>query len=179
MRDAQVCTSRMVFSYLRSWFPPILFPQPPLPTKRTADGKITDVLMADTAEEALAEAATISFPPDFLLGAATAAYQVEGGLHNCNWAAWERSGRNGEHFAGAACEHWERFETDVEHMKRLGLRMYRFSVDWSRVEPEQGQFDRSAIARYVAWCKLLRRSGIEPCAATCVPCARRARPACA
>ena len=149
-------------SYIKSWFPPILFPQRALPTKLTADGHLTDVLMADTAEQAMAEAAKINFPDDFMLGAATAAYQVEGGLHACNWAAWERSGRNGEHFAGKACDHWTLFEADVKRMKALGLRMYRFSVDWSRCEPQEGTFDEAALHRYASWCKLLRANGIEP-----------------
>ena len=153
----------MIYAYLKSWFPPILFPQKALPTKRTADGKLlTDVLMADTTEAAVAEAASIRFPPDFLLGAATAAYQVEGGLHSNNWATWEREGRNGGHFAGAACEHWTRFEADVKLMKDLGLRMYRFSVDWSRCEPQEGVYDEQALSRYASWCKLLRGNGIEP-----------------
>ena len=47
-------------------------------------------------------------------------------------------------------------------MKQLGARMYRFSVDWSRCEPEEGEWDDAALARYVRWCKLLREAGIEP-----------------
>ena len=118
--------------------------------------------MPDTAEEAEALAAGLHFPPDFMLGAATAAYQVEGGLHKCNWAAWERNGRNHGHFAGKACDMWNLFEADVARMKALGIRMYRFSVDWSRCEPSEGRFDKAAVDRYVSWCKLLRANGIEP-----------------
>jgi beta-glucosidase len=47
-------------------------------------------------------------------------------------------------------------------MKHLGLRMHRFSVDWSRVEPVEGKFDEEAIERYVSWCKMLTKEGIEP-----------------
>ena len=47
-------------------------------------------------------------------------------------------------------------------MKALGLRMFRFSVDWSRVEPTEGVFDETAIERYATWCKLLRAAGIQP-----------------
>lgn len=153
----------MLFSLARRMIPTSLLPQPPLEKKLLPDGSTyTDVLMAATAQEAEAQAEALSFPPDFLFGAATAAYQVEGGLYKCNWAAWERAGHNGGHYAGAACDHWSRFEEDVEHMKALGLRMYRFSVDWSRCEPAEGVFDAAAIERYASWCKLLRASGIEP-----------------
>jgi beta-glucosidase len=151
-----------MFATMKSYFPRILFPPPALPTKRRPDGKLTCELMPETAAEALAAADGLDFPPTFLLGAATAAYQVEGGLDGCNWAAWERSGRNGEHFAGVACDHWARFEADVDRMVALGLRMYRFSVDWSRCEPQEGLFDGKAVARYVQWCQLLRAKGIEP-----------------
>ena len=77
-----------MFTYLRGWIPTALVPHAPLPMRRGSNGKLVDTLMADTAAEAEVHASTISFPQSFLLGAATAAYQVEGGLDNCNWAAW-------------------------------------------------------------------------------------------
>ena len=98
----------------------IPMPQAPLPTKRAPNGKLTDILMPDTPAEAEAQAEALEFPDDFLLGAATAAYQVEGGLDRCNWAAFERSGKNGEHFAGKACDMWNLFEADVARMQALG-----------------------------------------------------------
>ena len=146
---------------IRRWMGALLPPKP-LPVKMMPNGKMGDALMAETAAEAEARAAKLDFPPDFLVGAATAAYQVEGGLDKCNWAAWERSGRNKGHFAGAACNHWNLFEADVKKMKALGLRMYRFSVDWSRCEPSEGVYDWDVIDRYASWCKLLRSNGIEP-----------------
>ena len=152
----------IMFTYLRGWIPTALVPHAPLPMRRGSNGKLVDTLMADTAAEAEVHASTISFPQSFLLGAATAAYQVEGGLDNCNWAAWERSGRNGPHFAGKACDAWNLFEEDIKLMKELGLRMMRFSVDWSRCEPSEGVFDSAAIERYVSWCRALHANGIEP-----------------
>jgi beta-glucosidase len=106
----------------------------------------------------------------FKFGSATAAYQVEGGLHDCNWSMWEeRKTRpdggatvDGHARAGLACDHWNKFEADLECMKQLGIRMYRFSVEWSRVEPREGAFDEAAMERYVSWCRLLRGAGIEP-----------------
>jgi len=134
----------------------------PLPVKRLPNGKLTDELMPADAAEAFAMAETIGFPSDFMIGTATAAYPVVGGLDNCNWAEWERNGRNGEHYAGKACDVWNLFPEDIARMKSLGLRMYRFSVDWSRIEPIEGRFDDEALARYVGWCEMLHAAGIEP-----------------
>ena len=53
---------------------------------------------------------------------------------------------------------WNRFEEDLVHMKALGLAVYRFSVEWSRVEPEEGQFDDAALERYRGWCVQLREA---------------------
>ena len=61
---------------------------------------------------------SISFPPDFLWGAATAAHQVEGGLHN-NWSVFEES--RGLEKSGEACDHWNRWEEDFEMLSELCL----------------------------------------------------------
>jgi len=143
---------------------------PSLPVAPLAGGGFADGLMAPTEEEAVARAAALQFPPGFLFGSATAAYQVEGGLDNCNWREWEQRGKRadghptveGGRGAGEACDMWNRFEEDLVHMKALGLAVYRFSVEWSRVEPEEGQFDDAALERYRGWCVQLREAGIEP-----------------
>ena len=132
------------------------------PTQEMSNGMTTDSQMAMTAVEAKQLAQTLDFPADFMIGSATAAYQIEGGLDGCNWAEWERAGRNGKHRAGIACDAWNRFEADVGRMQELGLRMYRFSVDWSRIETSPGTFDEAALDRYVRWCEVLRAAGIEP-----------------
>lgn len=137
----------------------------PLPV--TADGK-HDALMAPTAEEAAARAARLSFPPDFFFGASTAAYQIEGGLHSCNWSMWEKQGTRAdgkptvEEKVGRACDSWNLFAADLAALKRLGTTMYRFSVEWSRVEPSEGCFDEAALDKYLSWCVQLRAEGIEP-----------------
>ncbi len=109
------------------------------------------------------------FPAGFHFGAATSAHQVEGGTTNNNWTRWERElrpdGRTGVltgEWCGQASEHWERFEDDVERMVALGLDTYRFSVEWSRIEPEPGRFDDAALERYRSWCVTLREAGITP-----------------
>lgn len=111
----------------------------------------------------------LHFPSGFFLGAATAAYQVEGGIANNNWAVWERTRRAdgrrpilGGQCCGRAADHWRLFEEDLERMRELGLSMYRFSVEWSRIEPEEGRFDEQALARYRGWCEKLGAAGITP-----------------
>jgi beta-glucosidase len=60
-------------------------------------------------------------------------------------------------------DHWRRFPEDIARMRdELGLRSYRFSIDWSRVEPREGEFDEEVLARYAEMCALLQASGIRP-----------------
>jgi beta-glucosidase len=109
------------------------------------------------------------FPDGFRFGAATAAHQVEGGTSDNNWTRWEEhvrsDGRPGifsGESAGSAVEHWDRFDDDLGLLVQLGLDTYRFSVEWSRIEPEPGRFDVDALDRYRSWCASLRAAGIEP-----------------
>jgi beta-glucosidase len=109
------------------------------------------------------------FPAGFRFGAATAAHQVEGGLRDSNWTRWEEhvraDGRPGilsGDRAGRASAHWERFDDDVHLMVDLGLDTYRFSPEWSRLEPSPGRFDDDALDRYRSWCHTLRAAGITP-----------------
>lgn len=113
----------------------------------------------------------IRFPPSFKFGAATAAYQVEGGLHNASWHAFERGLPPYEHtqdrettrgYAGRATDMWELFDDDLERMKALHLQTYRMSISWSRLHLARGQFDMPALARYRRWLRELRLAGIEP-----------------
>jgi len=114
----------------------------------------------------------LRFPPDLKFGAATAAYQVEGGLVNSSWHAFERSlppfehtrgrGKTTVEHAGRAADMWELFDDDLRRMRDLNLQTYRFSLSWSRLQPSRGQFDRLALARYRGWLIALRSHGIEP-----------------
>lgn len=105
----------------------------------------------------------LAVPPDFLLGCATSAYQVEGGIEN-DWTAWERAGRllQPDARCGAAADHWRRFESDFDLLVDLGANAHRFSVEWARVQPEPDRWDEAAIDGYVAMVRALRRRGIEP-----------------
>ncbi len=107
------------------------------------------------------EAARFGFPPDFLWGAATSAHQVEGGNTNNDWAAWEASGHVAVP-AGEACDHYHRYEQDFDLAQSLRHNAHRFSLEWSRIEPEDGRFSDDALAHYSAVIDALRARGIEP-----------------
>jgi beta-glucosidase len=109
------------------------------------------------------------FPKDFLWGAATSSHQVEGGCTNNNWYAFESasdaSGRPriaGGQKAGDACRHWEHFRGDIGLLKALGLNAYRFSVEWSKIEPREGCWDDAALQHYEEVVDALCEAGIVP-----------------
>ncbi len=102
-------------------------------------------------------------PSSFLMGAATAATQIEGGDTNSNWYAWSLAGKikNGESSI-VATDHWNRVEEDISLMKKLNLEIYRMSIEWSRIEPEEGKWSRDGIEHYRNELTLLKAAGIEP-----------------
>ena len=100
------------------------------------------------------------FPKDFYWGAATASYQVEGGIENCDWAEAARAKRVPP--CGRACDHFNRFKQDFDIAKELGHTAHRFSVEWARIEPEEGKFNHDAIEHYRAMLKALHDRGIKP-----------------
>lgn len=100
------------------------------------------------------------FPEDFYWGAATAAYQVEGGIENTDWAKAAVDGR--VPVCGRACDHYHRYEEDFDLARELGHTAHRFSVEWARIEPASGQFDREAIRHYRAVLEALRARNITP-----------------
>jgi beta-glucosidase len=102
-------------------------------------------------------------PPPFLWGAGTSAHQVEGSTEGNDWAEWEREGRLPHRDStGIACDAWNRMEVDLAAMETLGLSAYRFSIEWSRIEPEPGRWDNDALDRYAWLAATCRSRGIEP-----------------
>ncbi len=127
------------------------------------------------------------FPKNFYWGSATSNYQVEGGNHN-DWSEWEKE--NAERLAketekkfghlqnwseikkqaqnpqnyisGRACDHYNRYEEDFDIAKSLEHSAHRFSIEWSRIEPEEGKFNEREIEHYRKVIKALRGRGIEP-----------------
>ena len=100
------------------------------------------------------------FPVGFYWGAATASYQVEGGIENCDWAEAARARR--VPVCGRACDHYNRYEADFDIAKSLGHNAHRFSVEWARIEPLPGQFNQAAIEHYRNVLRALKERGITP-----------------
>jgi beta-glucosidase len=111
-----------------------------------------------------------SFPPDFLWGAATSAYQIEGspladGAGPSIWHEFAHTpGRTRDGDTGdLACDHYRRYRDDVALMGGLGLNAYRFSVSWSRVLPEgRGQINPQGLDFYQRLVDALLEQGIQP-----------------
>ena len=111
-----------------------------------------------------------SFPTDFLWGAATSAYQIEGSplADGAGPSIWHRfshtpglvaNNENGD----VACDHYHRYEADIALMRELGLNAYRFSVSWSRIFPDgKGRVNEKGLDFYRRLIDALRAAGIQP-----------------
>ncbi len=101
------------------------------------------------------------FPKGFLWGTATSSHQIEGDNTNNDW--WEAE-ENGlvPHKSGRACDSYNRYEEDFDLAKAMHNNAYRFSIEWSRVEPEVGKFSEEAIEHYRKILQALRARGLEP-----------------
>jgi beta-glucosidase len=128
-----------------------------------------------------------NFPKDFWWGASTSSHQVEGGNHN-QWTVWELAHAKelaqtahqkysqlpnwedirddaenpSNYVSGEAVDHWNRYKTDFDIIEKLNLNAFRFSIEWSRIEPEEGKWNEEAIEHYREYIKELRRRKIEP-----------------
>ena len=102
----------------------------------------------------------VEFPKGFLWGAATASHQVEG---NNQWNDWWWHEENGDlpYRSGNACDHFSLFEQDFDLARSLGHNAHRLSIEWSRVEPEEGRWDSSALDHYANVIASLRERDIE------------------
>ena len=103
------------------------------------------------------------FPDGFRWGTATAAHQIEGGNVNNDWWRWEHTPGSGcKESSGDACDSWHRWPEDVALLKELGFTDYRFSLEWSRIEPAPGEFSVAALDHYARVCEGLLDAGIAP-----------------
>ncbi len=103
------------------------------------------------------------FPPAFLWGAATAGHQVEGG--NVNADLWPMEWVENSTFnepSGDACDHYHRYPEDISMLAELGLNTYRFSLEWSRIEPEPGFSSRAALDHYGRMIECCLNQGVTP-----------------
>jgi len=118
----------------------------------------------------------LEFPKDFFWGAATASHQVEGNTYN-QWSEWERSParlaqleRDGliakfgkeNYISGRAADHYHTFEEDFKLAHELGHNATRISIEWSRIEPREGEFDANEIEHYRKVVASIRANGMEP-----------------
>jgi len=109
------------------------------------------------------------FPENFIWGIATSAHQVEGNNLNNNWYLFENQIKknnipniyNGDR-SGLASNHWNLYDKDIQLMKKLGVDHYRFSIEWSKIEPEQGVFDYTIIDHYQKKIDALINNKITP-----------------
>ncbi len=112
----------------------------------------------------------MEFPKNFLWGTAASAYQIEGRDQNDGkgdhiWNIYEREpGHIYENQTGdIACDHIHRFKEDVAIMKKMGLKAYRFSMDWSRLLPEgTGRVNETGVKFYSDLIDELLANGVEP-----------------
>ena len=127
----------------------------------------------------------LKFPEGFKWGSATSAHQIEGDNHN-DWTEWERANsarlaneaarrysnalarikeetsKPENYISGKACNSYLRYEEDFDIAKKLNQNIHRFSIEWSRIEPEEGKFDLEAMQHYIDVVKALCDRGIEP-----------------
>ena len=130
----------------------------------------------------------LKFPENFYWGSATSAHQVEGGTYN-EWSEWEKKNAKklaedsekrymhgvtdkdfvkkaekdpNNYISGKTADHYHKFREDFDMAKELGHNAHRFSIEWSRVEPKEGQFDEKEIAHYKNVIKALKERNLEP-----------------
>jgi len=104
------------------------------------------------------------FPDGFLWGTASAAHQVEGDNRNCDWWEFEQQpGKiaNGDSSA-VACDHYHRYREDFALLREMNQNAHRLSIEWSRIEPSQGEFDSRQIRHYRDVLGELREQGMQP-----------------
>jgi beta-glucosidase len=106
---------------------------------------------------------TRSFPDGFLWGAATAAHQVEGNNLNNDWWKLEHDAADhGVQFSGDADDSYHRYEEDMRLLADAGCNAYRFSLEWSRIEPSPGKFSNAELAHYRRMIETARRLDLAP-----------------
>jgi beta-glucosidase len=102
-----------------------------------------------------------AFPAKFLWGCATAGHQVEGNNTNSDlWALEHLPGSFFKEPSGDACDHYHLYPQDIAMLADLGFNTYRFSLEWSRIEPEEGFFSRAALDHYRRMLTTCREHGL-------------------
>jgi len=123
---------------------------------------VDSIIAAKNFRNAIKSNSTITINPDeFLFGASTSAYQVEGGIgEEC--AADRFYKQNGLPGAGNAIDFWDKYEQYIKQLKENGLNAIRLSISWPRIEPTQGSYNTEAIKHYQKIIQTCKAHGIEP-----------------
>lgn len=104
-----------------------------------------------------------TFPKDFLLGTATVAHQVEGNnIHSDNWVMENMKYITYQEPSGDAVDHYHLYRQDIAMMAEAGYNAYRFSIEWARIEPQEGVFDEREIEHYRDVLACCKGYGLEP-----------------
>lgn len=105
----------------------------------------------------------MQFPNGFLWGTATAAHQVEGNNVYCdNWLFEHVPGTIYAEPSGDACDHYHRYPEDIALLAELGFNTYRFSIEWARIEPEEGEFSQASLEHYRRMLATCHAHGLTP-----------------
>jgi len=105
----------------------------------------------------------MKFPDGFMWGTATAAHQVEGGNINCDgWLLEHLPDTRFAETSADACDHYHRYGEDIALLAQLGFNTYRFSIEWARIEPEEGEFSLAALDHYRRMLAACHENGITP-----------------
>jgi beta-glucosidase len=106
---------------------------------------------------------SLQFPKGFLWGTATAAHQVEGNnVASDFWLLEHTPGTGFTEPSGDACDQWHRYPEDIALLAGLGFGAYRFSIEWARIEPEEGHFSLAALEHYRRVLAVCHEHGLLP-----------------
>jgi beta-glucosidase len=105
----------------------------------------------------------VGLPDDFLWGAATAAHQIEGNNINADlWTAEQAGTPPFTEPSGDACDSYHRYREDIQLLAEAGLKVYRFSIEWARIEPTQGRISRAQLLHYRDMIDACHELGVIP-----------------
>lgn len=103
------------------------------------------------------------FPENFMLGATTAAHQVEGNnVHSDCWAQEQMKHTSYLEPSLDAVDHYRRYEEDIRLLAQAGLNTYRFSIEWARIEPQEGRFGEAEVEHCRRVIRCCKANGVEP-----------------
>ena len=107
---------------------------------------------------------TLNFPENFQWCVATASHQIEGNNKDSDWWEFERRPGTIKHNDKSikATDHWNRLEEDTQILVDLGVKSYRFSLEWAKIEPKEGQWNKDALEHYKKEILLLKKNNINP-----------------